>query len=215
MINIKEKIEGLRELSGELIGLLNGEKTKINVFFTVTEPLNSFCHKINNEANKCVSGFWNFGNNSVYFPHISLFMGFVDSEEQLLNVFKTVSDFSKTIAPFKIDPMALYFKSVSEKSSKYLFLDFLQNDYMYEIKNTLDELLQKDVFPIGWDIKSERTHISLGCFKHLNTKINNLVESYRQFPSCEINQIGISFMGKHGVLIGTIKTYNLEKSKTL
>lgn len=207
----KNIVIGLEELSNNLNLLKNNEKVKFDVFFVIPEPLNSFCYKINQKINKCNLGFINFSANSIAIPHISVLMGFVNSEQMLLHVLEVISEFSNTISPFVLDPTNLYFKSVNESSSKYLFIDFLQNDFLVKQKHILDKKLCNEIIPIGWNMKEERAHISVGCFKHLTPTMKELVDSYKQMPSCEITQLGISLVGKHGVALSCMKVFNLNR----
>ncbi len=211
MLENENIVIGLEELSNNLNLLKNNEKVKFNVFFIIPEPLNSFCYKINQEINKCNLGLLKFGSNSIAMPHISILMGYVNSEQMLLHVLEEISEFSNTISPFRLDPTNLYFKSFNEASSKYLFIDFLQNDFLVKQKHILDKRLYNEIISIGWNMKDERAHISVGCFKHLTPAMSDIIDSYKQIPPCEITQLGVSLVGKHGMTLGCMKVFNLKR----
>lgn len=199
----------LEEYTEQLNALGRGEKTKIDVHFVVSEPMTSFCINVNQSIRKHNLGFINMGVESIILPHISLFMGFVDNYDMLEEVFKVVHNYSRELAPFSLDAANMYFTGVSPSAPQYLFIDSIQNDYLMQQKDTLDNRLKSIVYPIGWNMKEERAHITVGCYKNLTPDVRELVNSYNNIPSCRISQIGVSISGKRGVCLSLLKVFDL------
>lgn len=197
------------EYTEQLVSLRKGEKTKIDVHFIVSEPLTSFCFDVNQNIRKHNVGFINMGVESIVVPHISLFMGYVDNYEMLERVFCAVNSYAKTLVPFTFDSTCMYFKGVSASAPQYLFIDSLQNDFLMQQKAELDTRLKDIVYPIDWNMKEERAHITVGCYKNLTPSVHEVVNSYNAIPSCRISQIGISISGKRGVCLSLLKAFDL------
>lgn len=198
----------IEEYTEQLVSLRKGEKTKIDVHFIVSEPLTSFCYNVNKSIRKHNVGFINMGIESIIVPHISLFMGFVNNYEMLEQVFSAVHSYSQNLSPFTLDPTCMYFKGVSPSAPQYLFIDSLQNDFLMQQKEALDKLLKRIVYPLNWNMKEERSHITVGCYKNITPPVHKIVDSYNVIPSCRISQIGVSISGKRGVCLGLLKVFN-------
>ncbi len=207
----EDNVNYYKELSDQLMLLLNGEKAKIDVHFIVSEPLISFCYEVNKKIRTRNFGLINMGIENIVVPHISVFMGFVDSPTMLENVLLSIHEFSKTLDTFTITPTSMYFKGVSKTEPQYLFIDCLQNDLLMMQKEAISSLLFNKTYPIGWDMKSERAHITVGCYKNLTQSVQDDVDSFKIIPACKISQIGISFSGQKGVCLGLIKSFELGK----
>lgn len=196
------------EYTDQLLSLRKGEKTKIDVHFIISEPLTSFCFDVNHNIRKHNVGFINMGVESIVVPHISLFMGFVDNYEMLENVFSTVHSHIKNISPFMLNPTCMYFKGVAPSAPQYLFIDSLQNDFLMQQKEELDKQLKNVVYPLDWNMKKERAHITVGCYKNITPVVREIVESYNAIPPCRISQVGISISGKRGVCLSLLKAFD-------
>lgn len=192
----------------QLLSLRNGEKTKIDVHFIVSEPLTSFCFNVNQSIRGHNLGFINMGVEYIIVPHISLFMGFVDSYTMLEQVFSVVNSYVKNLSSFTLNPTCMYFKGVSRSAPQYLFIDSLQNDLLMQRKEELDKYLKDIVYPLDWDMKKERAHITVGCYKNITPVIHEIIESYNAIPPCRISQMGISISGKHGVCLSLLKAFD-------
>ncbi len=193
----------------QLVALKKGERTKIDVHFIVSEPLTSFCYSVNQNIRKYNVGFINMGIEHIVIPHISLFMGYVDSFDMLERVFEAVQSYARTLKPFTFDSTSMYFKGVSPSAPQYLFIDSLQNDFLVQKKKEIDICLKDLVYPIDWNMKDERPHITVGCYKNLTNPVLELVNACNIIPSCKISQIGISISGKRGVCLSLLKVIDL------
>lgn len=200
----------IKELSEQLQNLINNKDTKINIHFEISSPLLETCYEINQTINKYAFGFINLGTKYITVPHISIFMGYINTYEQLEFIISEIEHYSKTIDSFRIDPVRLYFKSATEKSSKYLFMDTLQNDFLLEQKKIIFDKLIDKIKPLEWDMKNSRPHITIGCYKNTTPKVIQLINSYKEFPICTIKRIGISLVGKKGICLGTLKSFSLN-----
>lgn len=196
------------EYTEQLLSLRNGGKTKINVHFIVSEPMTSFCFDVNHSIRKHNIGFINMGIESIVVPHISLFMGFVNNYEMLEGVFSAVHSYARNLSPFTFDPTCMYFKGLSPFAPQYLFIDSIQNDFLMQQKEELDKHLKDIVYPLDWNMKKERAHITVGCYKRITPAVRQVVESYNIIPSCKISQIGISISGKRGVCLSLLKVFD-------
>lgn len=200
----------IKELVEQLSFLIRNENMKVNVHFIIPEPLNSFCVEINQKIQNYNSGFIHMGINSIILPHISLFMGFVDSYQMLELLFSCVHEYAQRQSIFSVEPTKMYFKGRSQADPQYLFIDLLQNNYLMKQKQILNDILKDKILPIGWDMKDEPSHITVGCYKKVTEKIQNVVDEYPIIPPCIISQIGISVSGKRGVSLGLLKVFQLS-----
>lgn len=199
----------LEELSIQLNKLSAGDWVKINIHFNINGNLLNVCEQINQEANSHLNGLIKFGTKSILVPHISVFMGYINTFEKFENILQLVSDYAHSCDAFRINPSHLYFKSFSPKTSQYLFLDFLQKDKVVLAKDHFCTCLNNLTKPLEWDFKNEIPHITLGCYNPL-TSNNKIVDKYHEFPCCDIKEIGISISGKKGVCLGNLKTFELN-----
>ena len=197
------------EYINQLLSLKQGKKTKVDVHFIISEPLNSFCYEINQNIRKHSVSLINMEVESIILPHISLFMGMVDSYKMIENLFSMVSSYSKTISPFIINPTKLYFKGFSPSTPQYLFIDSLESYLLMQQKVILNNQLKDIVYPNDWNILKERAHITVGCYRNLTNSVRSLVDEYTSIPSCKISQIGISLTGKKGVCLSLLKVFDL------
>lgn len=198
----------VEEYVEQLLSLRKGEKTKIDVHFIVSEPLTSFCFDVNQNIRKHNIGFINMGVESIVVPHISLFMGFVDSHEMLERIFSTVHLYVKNLLPFTLVPTCMYFKGAAPSAPQYLLIDSLQNDFIMHQKEELDKMLNGIVYPLDWNMKEERAHITVGCYKNITSSVREIVEAHNTIPPCKISQIGISISGKCGVCLSLLKVFD-------
>jgi len=206
-------MEYLNEFTNQLNALSKGEKTRIDVHYIVSDPLKSFCYEINQKINKHIEGFISMGTDSILLPHVSLFMGYIDNFEGLKIVFSIVNEYAKKLTPFILEGNTIYFTGVSRSAPQYLFIDSRQNDYIMQQKEILDNLLNQIVSPVDWDMKRERAHITIGCYKQLSSTVRKIADSYQSIPSCKISQIGVSLTGKRGVCLSALKTFDLDQAQ--
>lgn len=192
------------------MNISTGKKAKVNIHYVLSEPLLSYCVNLNRSLNGLVPGLLGYNSNSIALPHLSIFMGYVNSYEMLEQLFQIVEALSINIRQFRLTPTHLYFKGSSEQSSKYLFIDTLQSDAISETKERFFTAIGNSVIPIGWDMRGEPPHITVACYKILSQQIKSYVETYSFPPECTIRQIGISLSGKHGVCLGQMKTFDLQ-----
>lgn len=209
MYNKGDKMNYFKEYTEKLLTLQNGDKTKINIHFIVSEPLTSFCFNVNQNIKKHNFGLINMGVESIVVPHISLFMGFVDSFEMLEKVFCEVYKYAQKLTPFSFDPTNIYFKRLYSTEPQYLFIDSLQTDFLMRQKEELDNILKEIVYPLDWNMKQERPHVTVGCYKNITPSVCQIIDSYNMIPSCRISQIGVSLSGKYGVCLGLLKVFDL------
>lgn len=202
----------IQELTNQLSLLSKNEKMKINIHFIISEPLNSFCIDLNQKVQRCNSGLIRMGTNSIVLPHVSIFMGFVDSYQMLDSVFSIIDEYAKSQTSFSLDPTKMYFKNVSKYEPKYLFIDLLQYNYLMKQKQILNSLLKDKVFPIGWDMTNEPPHITIGCYRKVTEQAQSIIDETPIIPSCTISQIGISVSGKKGVCLGSLKVFPLKQT---
>ena len=199
----------IEELSQQLNKLLNGEFVKINIHFNVNGELLKLCETINHNINQHAIGLIRFGVKNIAIPHISLFIGYINSFEQFEFILDQVSNYSSKTRQFRIDPTQLYLKSSKKRNSKYLFLDLLQNQQITEHQKHFCDLFTNRIKPWEWNILEETPHITLGCYKSMTNIAIKEIEKYHRFPSCQIEDIGISISGAKGVCLGNLKSFKL------
>lgn len=203
----------LEELSLELDKLKKGDFVKVNIHLNINGDLLNLCQKINDEISKTGYNFIKFGKESILIPHISLFMGYINSYEQFEFILNTAYDFALSTDRFRIDPTRLHIAERTLNSSKYVLLDLLQNEEIFQKKKFFDDLLHAKIKPMEWDFLNTSSHITVGCFDKTLKHIEQNLNKYYEFPYCEIKDIGISISGKKGMCFGNLKTYDLCKVK--
>lgn len=92
-------------------------------------------------------------------------------------------------------------------------MDILQNEFLLNQKVMFFDRVIKNIEPLEWDMKSSKTHITVGCFKNVTSNVVREVSCYKEFPVCTINKIGVSLAGKRGVCLGTLKSLTLPENK--
>lgn len=190
--------------------LSNGDWVKINIHLNINDRLLELCEQINSDLNQVALGLFHFGVKSITVPHISLYMGYINSFEQFEIILEKISEFANITQQFRVDPTQLFLKAMDKTSSKYLFLNLLQNEKIIEQKKYFSNLLDKLIKPIEWNFIDESPHITLGCYKGISNIAIKQIEKYHEFPYCEIMDIGISISGKKGVCLGNLKSFKLS-----
>lgn len=202
-------MNNLEELSQQLNKLCNGDTVKINIHFNINGDLLKLCEKINYNINQHAFGLIHFGIKSIAIPHISIYMGYINSFDQFEFILQEVSEFANKTKSFRIDPTQLYLKAVNQTSPKYLFLDLLQNQEIIEQKKYFCNLFENQIKPMEWDFLEEPPHITLGCYKGISNIAIKEIEKYHEFPFCQIEDVGVSISGKKGVCLGNLKSIKL------
>ena len=194
-----------------LSALEKHEKVKINIHFIISDPLKSFCTKTNQEANKRSIGFIDLAANKIIYPHVSVFMGFVDSYTMLENTFPIIDEYSQTVQPFAYEPTRIYFAGVAPSAPQYLFTSSTQDSFIQQQKSELNNILINHVYPLDWNMKDEAPHATIGCYKKVTPDLTKFIDTITTIPACNISQIGVSLCGKRGVCLGTLKIFDLGK----
>lgn len=200
----------IEELSLELDKLKNGDFVKVNIHLNIHGALLDLCNRINNEIRNTGYSFIDFSEKNIIVPHVSLFMGYINSFEQFEMILKIAHDFSVTTEKFRIDPTRVHLKDTAFTSSKYILMDLLQNEEIHQQKQYFENLLKGKIKPMEWDFLNESPHITLGCFDKKPKKIEKVLNKYYEFPYCQIRDIGISISGKKGVCLANLKTFDLN-----
>lgn len=199
----------LEELSLELNKLRNGKYVKVNIHLNINGELLALCKRINKEVANQENNYIIFNEKSIIVPHISLFMGYINSFEQFEFVLEAAHDFASQTKSVCVDPTRLYISDTSFTLSKYLLLDILQNEEIRQYKHYFFNMLYDNIKPMEWDFINEHAHITLNCFDKVPRRIEKILDKYHEFPNCNINDIGISISGKKGVCFGNLKTFSL------
>ena len=76
-------------------------------------------------------------------------------------------------------------------------------------KERFHDQLSDIVYPLEWNMKVERAHITIGCYKNLNPDMRKVINKSFDFPQTKISQIGVSLTGLRGVCLSTLKTFDL------
>lgn len=203
----------IQELANSLLLLSKCEKMKIDIHFIIPEPLNSFCVEVNQKIHNSNRGFIRMGADSIILPHISIAMGYIDTYQMLDALLIAVDKFAKSQTSFHLNPTTMYFKGISSKSAQYLFLDVLQKEYLLKQKQLLHNQLIDKIIPIGWDMVNEVPHITMGCYKKVTRKMEDILTDYPVIPSCIVSQVGVSVSGNRGVCLGLLKVFQLNTNQ--
>ena len=189
-----------------LISFQQKTRYNINVHFVISEPLITYCISLSKRINSVISSLFNYKSNCIASPFISsLFMGIIDSQEKLENVFRVTKELSQKLNPFVLAPTNLYYKRKCGK----VIIDTLQNDFLAKQKDYLFSNLTAYVSNL--DVRNEHPYIAVASCRLLSGKGKELVNNYSYPPSCMISQIAVSKADKNGTNLEIMKTFNLQQ----
>lgn len=206
---MKEKYIALLTSQPSLDSNLN--LSKINIHLPIRGEMQKYCIGLNQRIRTITETEIDLGPSSFKIPHLSLYMGFVDTETNFNRILEVLFDYSETLEPFFVSSASAYLK---EPDKNYVFLGI---DQIYEInvlKQEIRDRINKHIIPLDWDIMQEVPHITLGYINSNFVEVSNLLENHPRGPSWMADALEISFCGERGSCLGTIKAFELTGQKT-
>jgi len=178
-------------------------ETKINIHIPIRGDLSEYCIIVNDKIKSITNTEIDFGYTSFQIPHITLYMGYLRSEELYGELFKRLHEYSKRLHPFDITFSKPYLK---KPKGNYLFLDTDQGEMIIKLKQEIKEILDDLIAPLDWDVVNEPPHLTLAYINAEQHKIEDLLKNIALPSKLNANAIEVSFCGPRGSCLGTIKS---------
>ncbi len=194
----------IEQYSNALYKLKKENEVEININIPVTSNAFLQCINLNEMIDKTSSTPIKFEKTRLIFPHVTLKMGTV-KQNHFINLLIKLEEYFRDIKTFELFPRPVILK---KPANKYYFSEIESNE-LIKISNDLDEILKEDMLPPRYALSKENLHhITLGYKYPECDKISSVIgENIQPF---NVDRIQVSIMGKYGVCIGVIKTYQLK-----
>lgn len=183
---------------------------KVNIHIPVRSYLYFECVKLNKQIMKIANSEISFLSSSFQIPHITLYMGFVITLENLQKTLEKTEEFTKTITSFQIKTSKPYLKRL-KNNSNWVFLDVSPIDYVKNIKHRLQKQLGLYIEPLAWDVVEEPPHLTIAYIKENLIEVERVLNSWNINTASWTEAIEVSYAGARGSCIGSIRTYELTK----
>lgn len=180
--------------------------TKINIHIPIRGAANRFCMELNEAVRKLTVSNIDFSPSSFHIPHITLYMGYVNSNKDFDLVMKKIHDLTKTISSFKIQLTSLYLKN---PNMNYLFVDTNKVNELIKLKREVKSLCGNLIEPLEWDVAGEIPHITVAYIQDQFEQVNKILPSFNRELTLDFSAIEISYCGPKGTCIGTIRAFEL------
>lgn len=183
------------------------EGTKINIHIPIRGEANRFCIEANEAVRRVTKSDIDFSPNSFHIPHITLYMGYVNSESDFDLLMKKIHELSLTIPSTKMQLTKPYLK---EPKKNYLFVDTNKSNELIKLKGEVKSLCGNLVEPLDWDVVGETPHITIAYIQSGFDQVNKLLPSFNREISLDFNAIEISYCGARGSCLGAIRAFELK-----
>lgn len=182
------------------------EGTKINIHIPIRGEANRYCMEINKAVRQLTKSDIDFSPNSFHIPHITLYMGYVNSESDFDLAMEKIHQLTMSIPSTIIKLTKPYLK---EPKKNYLFIDTNKTTELIKLKEEVKSVCNNIIEPLDWDVVGETPHITLAYIQNGFNQVNNLLSSFNRELTLDFNSIEISYCGPRGSCIGTIRAFEL------
>lgn len=174
----------------------------VNINIPISGHLLKYIKNINKVIVKAGNGDINFFDCNKVFPHITLVCGRV-SDKNLKKVIYLVEECSKKSSKFNYTISAPY---LVRPHKKFCFINIIDYDKIYSIKKDLDNKIDGLIKYNKFGTPDTFPHITIG---YIRKKID--IHNFDGYAKMSIaRKINISMIGKRGVCIGFLNSFNLE-----
>lgn len=184
-----------------------GTGTKINIHLPVGESGLSYCINLNSDLQKIAPSRIDFSPASFHIPHITLYMGYVESTGDYNNILNKLYELSKSISSFEITPGKPYLKG---KEKNYVFLDFEESEKILLLKRLIYSEIKKWITPLTWDVVNENPHITIGYIEENFGEVESFLSNYAICKSIVAGSFQISLAGMLGTCLGSLRTFPFQ-----
>lgn len=181
---------------------------KINIHFVLRGRLHKLALAANDAIREVTESEIRFSDESFQVPHITIFMGFVTSLDNLEKLMRETHTFSKNLSSVPITLSSAY---VESSQKKWAFIDVLEVEQMISLKKEFETVCKPFVESLSWDVVSQRPHITIGYINKNFERVQEYLKSIRTDGHYSLEAIEISFAGKRGTCVGGIRTYELKE----
>lgn len=187
---------------------VKNNKVKINIHFPIRGNISNYCIELNSQIQAICESEIDFSPKSFQIPHLTLYMGFVSSQENYFRMIEEIYLFSKGLKTMEILPTRPYLKG---PLNNYVFIDTEQSVEIIDIKRELKFRLSKWIEPLDWDVANETPHITIGYIKRGIREVEKLLEIQSVVPKWIADAIEVSYCGNRGSCLGSIRTFEFVK----
>jgi hypothetical protein len=163
------------------------------------------CSLINSGIIQIASSEISFAYTSIQKPHVTLSMGYCENLSDFFSVIREVAFIVTNIKPANCFVGKPYIKS---PDNNYIFADVEPFSTILPIKKLLWESLSRYLRPLDWDVVQEKAHITLAYIADNKEKVSQYLENISPLGETLFKDVSVSFAGKRGTCLGTIKTFH-------
>ena len=194
----------IRELSDQANQDLGDRGTNINIHFPLRGEISNYCIRLNQEIQKLTKSDIDFSPRSFQVPHLTLYMGFVNSEQNYNAVLDEIYSLAQEMKAIKITVTKPYIK---EPEKNYVFVGTGQSNQIIQLKRLMKEKNSKWIEPLDWDVVSELPHITVAYIQDNFDKVEKLLQDYPLGTDWIGDSFEISYVGLQGSCLGSIRTF--------
>lgn len=180
---------------------------KLNLHLSLRGSLRNLAYKVNEFITKAGASEIRFSAASFLWPHVTLNLGWADSQSQLDELMSRLSQLSAKTNPLKLFATKLY--AVEPKRS-WVFVDVEPANSIISLKRELEAKVRDVLRPVEWDVINQSPHITVGYVKGSLTASLPSLEFFGENTSSTVDSFGISFCGARGTCVGKIQEYDLS-----
>ena len=150
-----------------------------------------------------------FSKDSPPYPHITLLMGNVLSEDALKEIQDELSSFSRDVNPFHYHLTPPYLK---KPSLHYIFSDIVPQDNLYKLRQRLYNKISSLILCDFYGGPDNPSHITIGYTSKVYYSLNELYGKFRN-PEGHVETIRVSMAGDRGTCLEHLAQYPLTSRK--
>lgn len=181
---------------------LGNPASKLNIHIPLEGKIVDYCVGLNKEIQKITPSLIDFGPSSFQSPHLTIDMGFVNSENDFKQLMDAIQSFAKELDPFSISSGKPY---LGDFKAGYVLMDIEPQEFLHEIKLKAKQRFSPFLQSLDWDICKAASHITLAFVEDHFKEIRMLLDKYPSEQKCIANALEVSFVGPKGSCLGNLK----------
>jgi hypothetical protein len=173
---------------------------KINIHLALDKPAIEYCMEVNAGIRSISDSVIVFDVNSPMIPHISLVMGTLLNDVDLLMIKKVVEEAASEFQPIQFHVFPPYLENVR---TRYIFSDVEDGKGFVNLKNKLQQSLQDKYMCIQNDY-SDQAHLTLGHIENNREEVKKHLHQIRANFDFLCTEIEFSDVGPKGTCINSL-----------
>jgi hypothetical protein len=178
---------------------------KLNIHIPVRGPLLEYCVQLNAAISAIASNEISFAPDSFQVPHVTLYMGFAESEAALQGVLREAEQFARSLKTTQFEVSRPYLK---DPKRQWVFLDVDSGSAFKGLKVAFKRRVEQFLVPMSWDVVGETPHITLAYLGRETQGVGAVLQSAPTAPPLEASVIEVSFGGARGSCLGSIRSFD-------